>query len=109
MIALAAAQGAALGVEGAARQASRVYVQASDEAAAKAALRDASAVTLRDYHVDAATARVRIDCTPDPSRCLTRRGFVTVRIDASVDLPFVPPALEAVLPLRLRLQAVATE
>jgi hypothetical protein len=109
VLALAAAQGAALGVEGAARQASRVFVQSRDDGAAASAAQDAIAVTLGDYGVDAGAARVRIACIPDPGRCLTRRGFVTVRIDASVELPLVPPALGAVLPLRLPLQAVATE
>jgi Flp pilus assembly protein TadG len=109
VLALAAAQGAALGVEGAARQASRVFVQSRDEGSAEAAAQDAISVTLGDYGVDAGTASVRIACAPDPARCLTRRGYVTVRIDASVELPLVPPALGAVLPLRLPLQAVATE
>jgi hypothetical protein len=109
VLALAAAQGAALGVEGAARQASRVFVQSRDEGSAEAAAHDAIAVTLGDYGVDAGDARVRIACAPDPARCLTRRGFVTVRIDASVELPLVPPALGTVLPLRIPLQAVATE
>jgi hypothetical protein len=109
VIALAAVQGAALGVEGAARQASRVFVQSSDEGSAEAAAGTAIAVTLGDYGLDADDARVRITCAPHPGRCLTRRGFVTVRIDASVALPLVPPALGAVLPLRVPVDATATE
>jgi len=109
VIALAAVQGAALGVESAARQASRVFVQSRDEAAAEAAARDAVDVTLADYGVDSGTARVRIACEPDPDRCLTRRGFVTVRIEATVALPLVPPALAAHLPLSVPVEATATE
>ena len=109
VLALAAAQGGALGVEGAARQASRVFVQAPDEGAAESAARDAISVTLADYGLDSGAARVRIDCAPNPARCLTRRGFVTVRIDARVPLPLVPPALGAILPLSLPVQATATE
>ena len=109
VIALAAVQGAALGVEGAARQASRVFVQAPDEATAAGAVRDAVDVTLADYGVRAGDARIRVECAPDPDRCLTRRGFVTVRIDATVALPLVPPALAAHLPLSVPVQATATE
>ena len=79
VLALAAVQGAALGVEGAARQASRMFVQAHDEASAESAAHDAISVALADYGMDAGGARVRIDCAPDPGDCLGRRGFVTVR------------------------------
>lgn len=109
VIALAGAQGGALGVEGAARQAARVFVQAQDEASAESAARDAIEVALGDVGMTAADARVRIACAPDPSRCLTRRGFVTVRIDATVPLPLVPQALATTLPLRIPVQATATE
>jgi hypothetical protein len=109
VLALAAVQAGALGVEGAARQASRVFVQERDAAAADAAAREAISVALADYGVDADTARVRIACAPDPSRCLVRRGFVTVRIAATVPLPLVPPALGAALPLRVPVEATATE
>jgi Flp pilus assembly protein TadG len=109
VIALAAVQGGALGVEGAARQASRVVVQATDDATAASAARDAAEVTLADYGMDADAARVRIDCTPDPRRCLTRRGFVTVSVDASVPLPLIPRALQTTLPLRVPVRATATE
>jgi hypothetical protein len=109
VIALAAVQGAALGVEGAARQAARVFVQSPDQGAAVSAADTAIDVTLGDYGVDAGGARVRITCAPDPGRCLTRRGFVTVRINATVALPLVPPALGAVLPLRVPVEATATE
>ncbi|MGN6326862.1 hypothetical protein [Pseudolysinimonas sp.] len=109
VIALAAVQGGALGVEGAARQASRVFVESPDDASAEAAARDAVDVTLADYGIADEVARVRIACAPDPDRCLTRRGFVTVRIDATVPLPLVPPALAAHLPLSVPVQATATQ
>jgi Flp pilus assembly protein TadG len=109
VIALAAVQGGALGVEGAARQASRVFVESPDESSAEAAARDAVDVTLADYGVADGATRIRIDCAPDPGRCLTRRGFVTVRIAATVPLPLVPPALAARVPLSVPVQATATE
>ena len=109
VIALAAVQGAALGVEGAARQASRVFVQSTDDGAAMGAARDAVDVTLADYGLQPGDAHVHIACAPDPDRCLTRRGFVTVRIDATVALPLVPPALAARLPLSVPVEATATE
>ncbi len=109
VLALAAVQGGALGVEGAARQASRVFVQSRDEASAESAARDAIDVALADYGLRAADARVRIACAPAADRCLTRRGFVTVRIEASVPLPLVPPAVSAHLPLSVPVRATATE
>jgi hypothetical protein len=109
VLALASLQGAALGVEGAARQATRVFVQAGDDAAARAAAGDAIEVTLADYGMDAAAAQVRISCAPNPSACLTRRGFVTVSIEARIPLPLLPPALSSSLPLAIPVQATATE
>ncbi len=109
VLALSALQSASFGVEGAARQASRVYVQSPSVEAAQSAARDAIAVTLADYGLDAAEARVQITCRPDPADCLTRRGFVTVRISAVVPLPFVPPALTVDLPAGIPVEATATE
>src|SRR4051812_47343564 len=80
VVALAGVQAATLAVDGAARQASRVYVQSASTGAATSAASRAVAVTLSDYGVDAAAASVAISCTPRPTACLTRRGYVTVTI-----------------------------
>jgi hypothetical protein len=102
-------QAASLGVEGAARQASRVFVQAETEAEARQAAERAIRVTLADYGLDAADAEVAVSCRPDPADCLARRGFVTVEIAAVVPLPFAPPVLGLDVPLGMTVRAIATE
>lgn len=109
VVALATVQSAAFAVEGAARQAARVYVQAADAGAAAAAAERAIDVTLADYGLDGGQAAVSVTCRPDPADCLRRHGFVTVAIEATVPLPLLPPALEVDLPLGVPLGAVATE
>jgi Flp pilus assembly protein TadG len=109
VLALSALESASFGVEGAARQATRVFVQSASEGEAESAAQTAIAVTLADYGLDAGHARVRVSCRPDPSDCLTRRGFVTVSIIATVPLPLVPPVLQLHLPAGIPVQSVATE
>lgn len=109
VLTIAAVQAAALGVEGAARQASRVFVQAPNRAAADAALERAVLVTLADYGIAPGDADVRVSCTPAPADCLTRQGFVTVEVSATVPLPLVPPILDLDVPLGVAVHASATE
>src|SRR3978361_1891210 len=77
VLAMAAIQGGALSVEGASRQAARVFVQAADAGTAKARAQTAVDFALRDFGLGAAASTVTITCRPNPSKCLTRRGFVT--------------------------------
>lgn len=93
VLVLGALQGASLGVEGAARQAARVFARAESPEQARAEAERAIAVTLADYGLDAASAEVAIDCRPRPDDCLTRGGAVTVTVVAVVPLPLVPAAL----------------
>ncbi|HEU0206653.1 MAG TPA: hypothetical protein VFQ74_08180 [Pseudolysinimonas sp.] len=109
VLALSALESASFGVEGAARQATRVYVQSESEAAAESAARTAIQVTLADYGLDADDARVVISCRPNPADCLTRRGYVTVTITTTVPLPLMPPVLQLQLPAGIPVQSVATE
>ena len=109
VLALSALENASFGVEGAARQATRVFVQSASDGDAEAAARTAIEVTLADYGLDAAHAHVEVSCRPNPSRCLTRRGFVTVSITTTVPLPLVPPVLQLHLPAGIPVQSVATE
>jgi hypothetical protein len=102
-------QAAALAVDGAARQASRVFVQAPSVAEARRAAARAIEVTLTDYGLDAAVASVDIRCRPRPGACLTRRGFVTVTIGIIVPLPLQPTVLDTGLPAGVRVGATATE
>src|ERR671910_1978647 len=61
VLAVAAIQGGALGVEGAARQAARVAVLAGDRAAADTAVDRVVRVTLADYGIESAAASVAVD------------------------------------------------
>lgn len=109
VIALSAVQAAALAVDGAARQASRVYVQSSTQSAARSAASRAIAVTLADYGMDVGATSVAIACHPRPAACLTRRGYVTVTVRSTVRLPLVPPFLDLALPSGIPVEATATE
>jgi Flp pilus assembly protein TadG len=109
ILALAQLQAGALAVEGAARQAARVYVQsATPESAADDAER-AIQFALADYGVDVAATRVAVSCRPVASDCLTRRGYVTVSIEIAVPLPLAPVALTVDAPLSLPVRATATQ
>jgi hypothetical protein len=107
VLAVAAIQGGALAIEGAARQAARVFVEAADEAAGEAAAVRALDVALADHGLAAADAAIAVACSADP--CHTRRELVTVRIDLSVPLPLVPPALQGSFPIAVPLSAEATQ
>lgn len=109
VLALSAVQAATLAVDGAARQATRVFVQSDTVADARAAAAQAIDVTLADYGLDAAAATVEISCRPRAGSCLTRRGFVTVTIGITVALPLAPPVLNTGLPAGLPVTATATE
>jgi Flp pilus assembly protein TadG len=109
ILAMAQLQGGALSVEGAARQAARVYVQAPTPSAGSARASAAVDIALDDFGIPHGHATVAITCHPAPSKCLTRRGFVTVRVTASVALPLVPAALTVNTPLSVPMSATSTE
>jgi hypothetical protein len=108
VLALSSIQSASFAVEGAARQASRVFVQADTLAEAQAAASRAVAVTLADYGLDASDARVVITCS-NPADCLARRGFVTVTISTVAPLPLFPAVLDADIPAGVPIDSVSTE
>ena len=109
VLALSSIQSASFAVEGAARQASRVFVQADSVAGGEAAAARAIAVTLADYGLDAGDAEISISCRPDPSDCLTRRGFVTVSISIVAPLPLFPAVLGTDIPAGVTIDSVSTE
>ncbi len=109
VLVVSSVQAGSLGVEGAARQASRVFVQAATEAEARAAAERAIRVTLADYGVDASRAQLAISCRPHPADCLERRGYVTLELAAVVPLPLAPPVLGLDVALAVPVRAVATE
>ena len=93
VLALSALQGGALAVEGAARQAARVYVQSPDQATATERARRAVTFALEDYGLDAGDAEVQIECAGGPNHCLTRQALVTVTVRIGIALPLVPNLL----------------
>jgi Flp pilus assembly protein TadG len=109
VIALAQLEAGAFAVEGATRQAARVYVEASSTSSAMSRARAAVAVALEDYGLDPADATITITCAPRPTRCLTRHGFVTVTVSTRVALPLVPPILDLDVPLSVTFQSTATQ
>lgn len=109
VLTLGAIQSAALATEGAARQAARVFVQAESTAVGRAAAERALALALADHGVEASEVALSIRCSPVPSQCHTRRGWVTVETSARVPLPLLPPVLELRGPLSVPVEASATQ
>ena len=109
VLTMASIQAGAFSVEGAARQAARVYVQSATPGEANAAASRAIEFALADYGLDASDVTVSVSCSPNPARCLTRRGFVTVTVTTRVALPLVPPILNLDVPFSVPLTATATQ
>jgi hypothetical protein len=109
VLTMSALQGGALAVEGAARQAARVFVGAATQAEAEARAQRAVAIAVADYGLDPDDVVVDIRCTPEPGACLTRRGLVTVTVETRVTLPLVPAALDITAPLSVPVSSTATQ
>jgi Flp pilus assembly protein TadG len=109
VLAMSAIQGGALSVEGASRQAARVFVQAPDEGSADTRAQTAVKFALSDFGLGSAPTTVTVTCRPNPGVCLTRRGFVTVTVTANVPLPLVPNVLALKTPLSVPMTATSTE
>lgn len=109
VLAMSSLQAGALAVEGAARQASRVFVQSSDMVSAQASAVTAVEFALADHGIDPDSAAISVSCAPDPSNCLSRQGFVTVSVTLSIALPLVPPVLVGKFPAGVPLSATATQ
>lgn len=109
VLTMSALQGAAFAVEGAARQAARVYVSADNDVEARDDARRAVRFALADHGLDPSQVDIAVDCWPDPGECLTRRGYVTVEVSTRVTLPLVPPVLDLDVPLSVPLSSSATQ
>lgn len=108
VLTMSVVQGGAFAVEGAARQAARVYVQAPTAGDAEARAERAVLVGLADYGIDAADAEVSITC-PGSAVCLSRRSVVTVTVRVVVHLPLVPAVITQSHGGSIPLQASATQ
>lgn len=109
VLTMASIQAGAFAVEGAARQAVRVYVQSASMGAGDAAAGRAIEFALADYGLDADEVSVSVSCRPKPANCLTRRGFVTISVSTTITLPLVPPILDLSVPLSIPVQSTATQ
>jgi hypothetical protein len=109
VLAVSAIQAGALAVEGAARQAVRVFVQSESVGDAETSAQRAIEFALADYGISTETVAVSVTCAPNPSHCLTRQGFVTISVAISVPLPLIPPVLDLQVPLSVPLEATATQ
>ena len=106
VVAISVIQAAAFAVEGGARQAARVFVQAPDLATAQNSAQRALDFALADHGVTV-PGGISVSCSESP--CLTRRGLVTVTVQLVVPLPLVPPVIGGSIPLTVPLSASATE
>ncbi|MCU1584657.1 MAG: hypothetical protein JWM49_1213 [Microbacteriaceae bacterium] len=109
VLAMSAIQAGSFAVDGASRQAVRVYVQSRDERSAEAAAERAIHYALADYGIDSAAASVSIECSPRPATCLHRSGTVSISVGVAVALPLLPTALTGFAPLAVPLRSTATE
>lgn len=108
IITLASIQAGGFAVEGAARQAARVFIDSPDARTGEEAARRAVAFALDDYGIDPAIGELEITCTPNPADCLTRNALVTASVRLSVTLPLVPQALTVSAPIAIPLSASAS-
>jgi len=109
VLTMAQLQAGAFAVEGAARQAARVYVQSATTAEANAAAQRAIEFALADYGLDTDAVTVSVSCSPNPANCLTRRGLVTIQVSTTVPLPLVPPVLDLDVSLSVAVNSTATQ
>lgn len=107
VLALAAVQAGALGVEGAARQAARVAVTASGRGESDAAVDRAVRVTLADYGIDSSAASVTVVC--DRADCGEPGTRVHVTVGARIALPLVPDVLSLTAVGSVPVEASATQ
>ena len=109
VLTLAQLEAATFAAEGAVRQATRVFVTASDESRG----RKQAALAIEDALVDARLspnqARIAVTCSPTPNRCLMPQSWVTTRATISVPLPFVPSLFNLEKYARVSVVAEATE
>lgn len=109
VLSMSAIQGGAFAVEGAARQAVRVFVQADTLPEAEEQAELAVRFALADYGLDAGDAAVAVSCAPRPDDCLTRLSTVTITVAMTVPLPVLPAVLTGGTPLGVPVHSGATE
>ncbi|MGN0062817.1 MAG: hypothetical protein ACI379_01135 [Nocardioides sp.] len=91
-------QRGAFAVDAAARSAGRAFALAPDEVAAHRRAEAVVALVLADQGAEGMRGRVQVSCTPFPDHCLTGTSTVTVTVESSVTLPWVPSILGEAAP-----------
>jgi Flp pilus assembly protein TadG len=109
VVAVAGLQAGALAVEGAARQAARVYVQAPTDDEARALAERAVAFALADHGFALDRSALEVRCGERTDGCLMRGARVTVTVRLSVPLPLVPSALDLATAASVPLEGRATQ
>jgi Flp pilus assembly protein TadG len=108
VITFAQVQDAQLAVESAASSAARSFVRSPSSGTAATRAQDAVRLSLLDYGLTPAQATVAVSCSAGPDRCLDRGQRVTVRVGATVPLPFLPTAWPVTRALSVPVSATAT-
>jgi len=88
LITVFAVQSAAYGVSAASREAGRAYVQAPAGSDPGPRAFAAAMVALQDHGIELRPDQLTITCSADP--CLTPGAAVSVQVDVTVGLPWVP-------------------
>lgn len=88
IITVAQIQGGSFAVVGAADQAAKVFVAQPDAESGRAAAEQAVLIALADFGHDAGAAQVSTRC--DPADCGVAGTAVTVTVNLTVPLPFIP-------------------
>lgn len=104
VITLARLQAGAYAVSGAAREAGRMYVTATDDGAGSQRAQAGAAMVFADHGL---TGQAGISCERTP--CLTRGGHITVTTAVDVELPLVPDFLGGVVPTSVHLTSTHVE
>lgn len=91
IVAVFRVQDGAYAAAAASREAGRVFVTATDDAAARERAFTAARIALRDHQLPLKADQIAIACKQSP--CLTPGARVEVTIDLDIALPFVPSIL----------------
>lgn len=105
VVTLARVQAGAYAVTAAAREAGRAFVTAPRASGAEERASVAARIAFADQGFDGGSVSVTCDRSP----CLTPEGHVRVTADVGVPLPFVPDALDGVVPTSLPVSATHVE
>ncbi|WP_262850905.1 hypothetical protein [Mumia quercus] len=106
MLSVFEVQRAAYGASAAGRAAGRAYVQSPDVVSAQERGRTAAALVLEDHGIAPGDHTVRVSCAEGP--CLSPGSTVTVVVEVTAALPFVPDFLGGARPA-VRVSSTHTE